>query len=152
MGHCESYSIKSCKKANKEDNDANSFFSSRKLTERTQGSQGFTQCFSSTNNFDDSSRSNELHTYHCNQISYQISIEELRRCQVFPCNCIKRKDVNLKIFEAEALNNPAKALTCLRHGIHYDIYCFECEIKLCPKCNDCFHNEYFNNHHMFQLQ
>ena len=35
---------------------------------------------------------------------------------------------------------------CEKHSEHYDSYCTECKIWLCPQCKTHFHNDYFKDH------
>lgn len=151
MGQCESLCFRVSKKDNLEKEEIYSSTLKKKHSEGSQASHALTKCSSSMNPAEYSNGSQEPHVYHCNHNSYRISIEKLKGCQLLPCKCIKRQDVSLDIFESEAINNPTKSSICSKHGIQCDVYCFECEIKLCPKCNGCFHDEYFCNHHMFLL-
>lgn len=80
---------------------------------------------------------------------FTFSPSQLVKSSSLPCGCPKRIDLSLQKFFNAINEIESFDLNCERHEEEIVCYCFECELMLCRKCIDKFHDDFFGNHHLY---
>ena len=91
---------------------------------------------------------NQMRTFLCLRMNqrYVVNLASFATITELPCGCSRRTDILTPM-----MTLGSRGSQCSKHQMDFVVYCFECEMKLCKKCKLSFHEEYFPNHHLFDL-